>query len=141
MIRWGGASTKRQSMGINLNTKPSVPFRVPVAKTLLGYRMAPSDEAEDGGPRKASPSERSLAGGDDLPYRVELWDEEKKAVEQILAVTANATIGYAAYYAATGTPAALCGSAAQKEHRLAMERARALGRRGRRFPPAPARQR
>jgi hypothetical protein len=88
-------------MGINLNTTPSVPFWVPAAKTLLGYRMAPSDEAEDGGPRKVSSTERSLAGGDDLPYRVELWDEEKKAVEQVLAVTANATIGYAAYYAAT----------------------------------------
>ena len=88
-------------MRTNPNTIPLVPYRGAAAKTLLGYRMAPSDEAEDGGPRKVSPTERSLAGGDDLPYRVELWDEEKKAVEQILAVTANASIGYAAYYAAT----------------------------------------
>jgi hypothetical protein len=96
-----GVSTKQQAMTINLNTSPSVPFPVPAEKTLLGYRMAPSDEAEDGGQRKVSPLERSLAGADDLPYRVELWDDEKKAVEQILAVTANASIGYAAYYAAT----------------------------------------
>lgn len=38
---------------------------------------------------------------EDLPYKVELWDADKKAVEQVLAVTANSSIGYAAYYAAT----------------------------------------
>lgn len=38
---------------------------------------------------------------EDLPYRVELWDPAKKAVEQVLAVTANSSIGYAAYNAAT----------------------------------------
>lgn len=38
---------------------------------------------------------------EDLPYRVELWDVTKKSVEQVLAVTANSSIGYAAYYAAT----------------------------------------
>ena len=38
---------------------------------------------------------------EDLPYRVELWDLGKKSVEQVLAVTANSSIGYAAYYAAT----------------------------------------
>jgi hypothetical protein len=35
-----------------------------------------------------------------LPYKVELWDEAKGSVEQVLAVTANGSIGYAAYYAA-----------------------------------------
>jgi hypothetical protein len=39
--------------------------------------------------------------GEDLPYKVELWNEGKTAVEQVLAVTANGSIGYAAYYAAT----------------------------------------
>jgi hypothetical protein len=38
---------------------------------------------------------------EDLPYKVELWDPAKQAVEQVLAVTANSSIGYAAYYAAT----------------------------------------
>jgi hypothetical protein len=43
-----------------------------------------------------------LAGErEDLPYKVELWNEARQAVEQVLAVTANASIGYAAYYAAT----------------------------------------
>ena len=36
-----------------------------------------------------------------LPYRVELWDEAKASVEQVLAVTANSSIGYAAYFEAT----------------------------------------
>lgn len=38
---------------------------------------------------------------EDLPYKVELWDAAKQGVEQVLAVTANSSIGYAAYYAAT----------------------------------------
>jgi hypothetical protein len=37
---------------------------------------------------------------DDLPYTVELWDEEKKNVKQVLAVTTHGSIGFAAYYAA-----------------------------------------
>jgi hypothetical protein len=49
-----------------------------------------------GGPSRASPTAR-----EDLPYKVEIWDERGAAVEQVVAVTANASIGYAAYYAAT----------------------------------------
>jgi hypothetical protein len=41
------------------------------------------------------------ADGEELPYRVELWDKQGLSVEQVLAVTANGSIGYAAYYAAT----------------------------------------
>jgi hypothetical protein len=41
------------------------------------------------------------AEGEDLPYKVELWDEDKNSVEVVLAVTASASIGYAAYFAAT----------------------------------------
>jgi hypothetical protein len=36
-----------------------------------------------------------------LPYKIEIWNEAGAAVEQIVAVTANASIGYAAYHAAT----------------------------------------
>ena len=39
--------------------------------------------------------------GEDLPYRVEVWSEDYKTVEQTLAMTANGSIGYAAYYEAT----------------------------------------
>ena len=45
--------------------------------------------------RAPAPSER-----DDLPYRVKLWDDAYEAVEQVLAVTSNTSIGYGAYYAA-----------------------------------------
>ena len=38
---------------------------------------------------------------EDLPYRVELWDERRNAVEVVLAVTSSSSIGFAAYYAAT----------------------------------------
>jgi hypothetical protein len=31
---------------------------------------------------------------------VELWNEARTAVEQVLAITANASIGYSAFYAA-----------------------------------------
>ena len=41
------------------------------------------------------------SGREDLPYKVELWDEGKQSVEQVLAVTASGSIGYAAFYAAT----------------------------------------
>ena len=37
---------------------------------------------------------------EDLPYKVELWNSERTAVEQVLAITANASIGYSAFYAA-----------------------------------------
>ena len=46
-------------------------------------------------------SARHSVDREDLPYKVEIWNESGAAVEQIVAVTANASIGYAAYYAAT----------------------------------------
>ena len=54
------------------------------------------DDEPDALPFRPSPAER-----DDLPYRVELWDQTKQSVEQVLAVASNGAIGYAAYYAAT----------------------------------------
>ncbi|WP_374471323.1 hypothetical protein [Phenylobacterium sp.] len=38
--------------------------------------------------------------GDELPYKVEVWDASGSFVQAVAAVTANASIGYAAYYAA-----------------------------------------
>jgi hypothetical protein len=49
----------------------------------------------------AVPIRPSAVERDDLPYRVELWDQARTSVEQVLAVASNGTIGYAAYYAAT----------------------------------------
>jgi len=38
--------------------------------------------------------------GDELPYRIELLDADGGVVQQVLAVSLSAAIGYAAYYAA-----------------------------------------
>jgi hypothetical protein len=63
------------------------------------YLFLPGDDAEDPSSPKISHFE-STAPREDLPYKVELWDERKTSVEQVLAVTANGSIGFAAYYAA-----------------------------------------
>ena len=64
------------------------------------FKLSPSGDPDDFARRRAE-SDRSTADGEDLPYKVELWDETRISVEQVLAVTANGSIGYAAYYAAT----------------------------------------
>jgi hypothetical protein len=64
-------------------------------------RLSPvHDDDANGGPKvppsfAPNPTER-----DDLPYKVEIWNTEKTSVEQVIAVTASASIGYAAFYAA-----------------------------------------
>jgi purine nucleoside permease len=57
--------------------------------------------------RPKSPPRRLAKSGsqgpketEDLPYKVELWNESRTAIEQVLAITANASIGYSAFYAA-----------------------------------------
>jgi hypothetical protein len=64
------------------------------------YRLGPGGDPEGDGSREVKPADRSKAAHEDLPYKVELWDVDKKSVEQVLAVTASGSIGYAAYYAA-----------------------------------------
>ena len=64
------------------------------------YRLNSETDPEDASRRQAR-SDRHTAGREDLPYRVELWDDAKESVELVLAVTASGSIGYAAYYAAT----------------------------------------
>jgi hypothetical protein len=62
--------------------------------------LASSGDPEDNRiGRRASPPNPTER--EDLPYKVEIWNEAGGAVEQVIAVTANASIGYAAYYAAT----------------------------------------
>jgi hypothetical protein len=63
-------------------------------------RLAPRGDREDGRPR-GIPSRPVPADREDLPYKIEIWTETGASVEQIIAATANASIGYAAYYAAT----------------------------------------
>ena len=61
--------------------------------------LVPPGDPEDSQP-KYHPSGGNPAPGDDLPYKVEIWNAAGSAVDQVIAVTANASIGYAAYYAA-----------------------------------------
>ena len=63
-------------------------------------RLVASDDHDDNQPHDDA-SGRQAVARDDLPYKVEIWNEAGAAVEQVIAVTANASIGYAAYYAAT----------------------------------------
>jgi hypothetical protein len=67
----------------------------------LYYHLGGPDDDPWDPTRRVTQSDRPTAGGEDLPYKVELWDESRSTVEQVLAVTANGSIGYAAYYAAT----------------------------------------
>jgi hypothetical protein len=43
---------------------------------------------------------RIMAEREDLPHKVELWNEAKEPVAQVLALAACGNIGFAAYYAA-----------------------------------------
>jgi len=70
------------------------------ALVTVSYRFASGDDAEDEAARPTR-FDRGAAGREDLPYRVELWNDAKTSVEQVLAVTVNGSIGYAAFYAAT----------------------------------------
>ena len=86
----------RTSVAVDLE---SFTGRAAHARGVL-YRLSAPD---DPGNRGARSSSRGPAAGEreDLPYKVELWAASKASVELVLAVTANASIGYAAYYAAT----------------------------------------
>jgi len=64
------------------------------------YHVSSDDDSDDAGGKLAR-FDKASSGREDLPYRIELWDEAKRSVEQVLAVTANGSIGYAAFYAAT----------------------------------------
>ncbi|MGY3602678.1 MULTISPECIES: hypothetical protein [unclassified Bradyrhizobium] len=77
--------------------RSDLPLRHLAATT--SYRFVP-DEGPGDPARPAQRSGQSTASREDLPYKVELWDESRTSVEQVLAVTANGSIGYAAYYAA-----------------------------------------
>jgi hypothetical protein len=60
--------------------------------------QAPNDPSEGDGQRR--PLDGVSVETEDLPYRVEVWDETAAFVERVVAVSANPAIGYAAYYAA-----------------------------------------
>lgn len=77
-----------------------VPIRLRSSVIPLPHRVASGGESDDS-PRPAQPFGRSAPEQEELPYKVELWDDTRSSVELVLAVTASGSIGYAAYYAAT----------------------------------------
>ncbi len=65
------------------------------------YQLRPTDDPGGSGPGRLPFQDPSGSTKDDLAYKVEIWDRDAETVEQVLAVTASASIGYAAFYAAT----------------------------------------
>jgi hypothetical protein len=55
----------------------------------------------DDNPRPDRQRGKRSESGEELHYVVEVWDDRGGMVEQTLAITANGSIGYAAYYEAT----------------------------------------
>ena len=85
-------------MNANIGYSPRDEAAWPIPGRL--YRLGAASPGPDGDADDPS-SGPGLAERDDLPFKVELWDAAKTAVERVLAVTANGSIGYAAFYAAT----------------------------------------
>jgi len=77
------------------DTSWAVCYPPPGCATGLGRPASRKTTTKTGRPAP-DPTERQ-----DLPYKIELWNPAKSAVEQVLAVTANGSIGYAAFYGAT----------------------------------------
>uniref|UniRef100_Q11KI8 Uncharacterized protein n=2 Tax=Phyllobacteriaceae TaxID=69277 RepID=Q11KI8_CHESB len=86
------------SHGSMASYQTALAYNLEVASTPFSFS---SDGDEQDGSKDPVAPDHDAAEREDLPYRVELWDAAKQAVVQVLAVTANASIGYAAYFAAT----------------------------------------
>jgi hypothetical protein len=65
------------------------------------HDFRPPDEPPDETPKTPLPYGEFPQEADDLPYKVEVWDEAGHFVEQVVAVSVSPAIGYAAYFAAT----------------------------------------
>lgn len=65
------------------------------------HQFRPPDEPSDEDPKTPGSYGEFPVESDDLPYKVEVWDETGKFVEQVVAVSVSPAIGYAAFYAAT----------------------------------------
>ncbi len=62
-------------------------------------QFSPSDDRDDpqSGRYRLRPG---AAAHDELPFKVELWDNARQSVEMVLAIAAHGAIAYAAFYAA-----------------------------------------
>lgn len=65
------------------------------------HKLRPPDEPPDERNRTPPSYDEFPTENEDLPYKVEVWDESGKFVELVVAVSVSAAIGYAAYFAAT----------------------------------------
>ena len=65
------------------------------------HKLRPPDEPPDEKAQTPPPYGEFPPEGDDLPYKVEVWDETGEVVERVVAVSISPAIGYAAYFAAT----------------------------------------
>jgi hypothetical protein len=65
------------------------------------HELRPPGEPPDETPKTSPPYGEFHVEGEDLPYKVEVWDEAGQYVEQVVAVSVSPAIGYAAYFAAT----------------------------------------
>ena len=86
-----------------MRTNPKIsdiPLMRPRGSAMPVLRLAAASHDGDGTADEAGAAS-PLPRSEDLPYKVELWDQAKASVEQVLAVTRNGSIGYAAYYEAT----------------------------------------
>ncbi len=62
-------------------------------------RFSSSDDSDD--PQSGQyPFRPAAASRDELPFKVELWDDARQNVEMLLAIAAHGAIAYAAFYAA-----------------------------------------
>ena len=64
------------------------------------HQLCPPDDPTDEEGGTPSPYGRFPNEGEDLPYKVEVWDAAGEILEQVVAVSVSPAIGYAAYYAA-----------------------------------------
>ncbi len=62
--------------------------------------LAPNGHGEQDDNNTAAGPESAQSEHDDLPYKIELWDQGETIVERVLAVTSSGSIGYAALAAA-----------------------------------------
>ena len=83
-------------MRCNARSHTSKAFTLPFHPLAMAQGNGDRDDLPQG-----EEGRRGTAPHDDLPYRVELWNADRGSVEQVLAVTAHSSIGYAAYHAAT----------------------------------------
>jgi hypothetical protein len=68
---------------------------------LAAHQFRPPDDPPDEDSQTPTPTGEFPFENEDLPYKVEVWDETGRFVEQVVAVSVSPAIGYAAYYAAT----------------------------------------